>query len=104
MRDIPRLKAEFFKSLGNPLRIRILELLSEREHSVAEMLDALDAEQSHLSQQLGLLRRAGLVTDRREGSKVLYSLADERIAELLTISKQVLVDILTATRDGLRTV
>lgn len=103
MRDIPRLKAEFFKNLGNPLRIRILELLADREHSVAEMLEKLEVEQSHLSQQLGVLRRAGLVDDRRESQHVIYALADERIADLLEVSKQILLDILTATRDELRT-
>lgn len=103
MRDIPRLKAEFFRNLGNPLRIRILELLADREHSVAEMLEKLEVEQSHLSQQLGVLRRAGLVDDRRESQHVIYALADERIADLLEVSKQILLDILTATRDELRT-
>ena len=103
MRDIPRLKAEFFKNLGNPLRIRILELLTEGEHSVAEMLEKLEVEQSHLSQQLGVLRRAGLVVDRRESQRVIYALTDDRVADLLGVSKQILLDILTATRDELRT-
>jgi DNA-binding transcriptional ArsR family regulator len=102
MRDIPRLKAEFFKALGHPLRIRVLELLSERERSVAEMLEEVSVEQPYLSQQLGVLRRAGFVVDRREGSNVIYTLADERIAELLAVSRQMLLDMLTATRDELR--
>jgi DNA-binding transcriptional ArsR family regulator len=102
VRDIPRLKAEFFKALGHPLRIRVLELLSEGEQSVSDLLQEVDAEQPHLSQQLGLLRRAGFVVARREGSSVVYSLADPRIAELLTVSRQILLDMLTATRDELR--
>ena len=102
MRDIPRLKAEFFKALGHPLRIRVLELLAEGERSVAELLAEVGAEQSHLSQQLGILRRAGFVVSRREGASVVYSVADERIAELLAVSRQMLIDMLTASRDELQ--
>ena len=102
MRDIPTLKAEFFKALGHPLRIRVLELLSEGEHSVSQLLEHVDAEQPHLSQQLGVLRRADLVAARREGANVVYALADARIAELLAVSREVLLDRYTTTRDELR--
>ena len=51
-------KAEFFKTLGHPARIRILELLSERDHAVHELLERIDIEPSNLSQQLAVLRRA----------------------------------------------
>lgn len=102
MPNIPVLKAEFFKALGHPLRIRVLELLSEREMSVAELLDAIGVEQSTLSQQLGNLRRAGFVVSRREGAGVVYALADARIAELLAVSRQMLLDSAAATRDELQ--
>jgi DNA-binding transcriptional ArsR family regulator len=100
--DIPRVKAEFFKVLGHPLRIRALELLGARERSVSELLEHIDVEQSSLSQQLGVLRRAGFVTARREGSSVVYAMADDRVADLLDVAKQILLDQLTATRDELR--
>lgn len=102
LRDIPQLKADFFKTLGHPVRIRILEELSGGERSVSALLETIGAEQSHLSQQLGVLRRAGLVTVRREGSAAFYSLADERIEDLLLSAKSLLLDMLTATRDELR--
>jgi DNA-binding transcriptional ArsR family regulator len=102
VRDIPRLKAEFFKALGHPLRIRVLELLSQDDQSVSALLEQTAVEQSHLSQQLGVLRRAGFVVARREGSNVIYALADPRIAELLALSRQMLLDMVTATRDELR--
>lgn|SRR4051812_48765807 len=102
MRDVAGLKAEFFKTLGHPMRIRVLELLSDGERSVTELLGLIDVEQSHLSQQLGILRRAGLVTVRRDGARAIYALADERIASLLATSKQILVDMLTTTRDELQ--
>ena len=102
MRDIPRLKAEFFKALGHPVRIRILELLSERELSVTQLLDEIDVEQPYLSQQLGVLRRGGFVATRREGTAVVYALADARIADLLNVSRAVLLDMLAAAHDELR--
>ena len=102
MPDIPRLKAEFFKALGHPVRIRVLELLSDEEQSVSMLLDAIDVGQPYLSQQLAVLRRAGFVTTRREGSNVLYALTDPRIGELLAVSRQMLLDMATATRDELR--
>ena len=101
MPDIPHFKAEFFKTLGHPLRIRVLELLTPGEQPVADLLAALGVEQPHLSQQLGVLRRAGLVVTRREGTSVVYALADERIAEVLAVSRQILLDLLTTTRDEL---
>jgi ArsR family transcriptional regulator len=99
--EIPRLEAELFKALGHPLRIRVLELLNEGEDSVGALLDEVDAEQPSLSQQLAVLRRAGLVTTRREGANVVYALADPRIAQLLAVARQMLIAMATATRDEL---
>ncbi|MEV7681250.1 metalloregulator ArsR/SmtB family transcription factor [Streptomyces sp. NPDC088341] len=90
-----QLKAEFFKTLGHPVRIRVLELLSEREHAVSEMLTEVGVEPSHLSQQLAVLRRANLVTTRREGSAVYYTLANPNVAELLKVARTILSGVLT---------
>ena len=73
-----QLKAEFFKTLGHPARIRVLELLGEREHAVSELLPEVGVEPANLSQQLAVLRRAGLVVTRKEGSAVYYSLTSPR--------------------------
>jgi ArsR family transcriptional regulator len=89
-----QLKAEFFKTLGHPARIRVLELLSEREHAVAEMLPVVGIESAHLSQQLAVLRRANLVVTRKEGSTVYYSLTSPHIAELLTVARTILSGVL----------
>ncbi|MEW1719099.1 metalloregulator ArsR/SmtB family transcription factor [Streptomyces sp. NPDC093109] len=89
-----QLKAEFFKTLGHPVRIRVLELLSEREHAVAEMLPEVGVEPAHLSQQLAVLRRANLVVTRREGSVVHYSLASPQVAELLRVARTILSGVL----------
>jgi len=87
-------KAEFFKNLGHPARVRILELLSIREHSVGELLPEVGVEPTSLSQQLAVLRRAGLVTFRREGSAVYYSLTSPQVAELLAVARSILKDVL----------
>jgi DNA-binding transcriptional ArsR family regulator len=90
-----QLKAEFFKTLGHPARIRVLELLSQREHAVAEMLPEVGIEAANLSQQLALLRRAGLVTTRKEGSNVYYSLTSPYVAQLLAVARQILTGVLS---------
>jgi DNA-binding transcriptional ArsR family regulator len=65
-RPLYQMKADFFKTLRHPAPIRVLELLSEREHSVTEMLPEVDIEPAYLSQQLVVLRRANLVTTRKK--------------------------------------
>ena len=90
-----QLKAEFFKTLGHPARIRVLELLSQREMAVSELLPELRLEASNLSQQLAVLRRAGLVTTRKEGSQVYYSLTSPHVAELLAVARVILTSVLT---------
>ncbi|GAB3444112.1 ArsR/SmtB family transcription factor [Actinophytocola sediminis] len=94
-RPLYQLKAEFFKTLGHPVRIRVLELLSEREHAVSEMLPEVGIEPSNLSQQLAVLRRAGLVTTRKEGSTVYYSLTSPHVAGLLAVARKILTGVLT---------
>jgi DNA-binding transcriptional ArsR family regulator len=90
-----QLKAEFFKTLGHPARIRVLELLSQREYTVAQMLPEVGIEPAHLSQQLAVLRRANLVTARKEGSSVRYSLTSPHVAELLTVARLILTGVLS---------
>ena len=94
-RPLYQLKAEFFKTLGHPARIRVLELLSQREHAVAEMLPEVGIEAANLSQQLAVLRRAGLVVARKEGSTVYYSLVSPQVAELLKVARTILTTVLT---------
>lgn len=96
---ISELKAEMFRALSHPARIRILETLSTGEHSVGEMQPEIGIELSHLSQQLAVLRRAGLVASRKEGQSVYYSVKDPLITDLLRVAKQLLISSLTETRD-----
>lgn len=94
-RPLYELKAEFFKTLSHPARIRVLELLSQRDHSVAEMLPDVGIESANLSQHLAVLRRSGLVTSRKEGSTVIYSLTSPQVAELLAVARHILSSLIT---------
>jgi DNA-binding transcriptional ArsR family regulator len=84
------LKAEFFKTLGHRARIRILEILRDGPRSVSELQPQVGIESSHLSQQLAVLRRAGLVAAERRGSSMIYSVVDPQIFDLLHLSKEIL--------------
>jgi ArsR family transcriptional regulator len=83
-------KAEFFRTLGHPARIRILELLSEEDLAVHQLLAAIAIEPSNLSQQLSVLRQAGLVSQRREGGEVIYALALHEVRDLLFAARNIL--------------
>jgi ArsR family transcriptional regulator len=96
---IYQVKAELFKTLGHAARIRVLEVLREGERTVNDLVPEIGIESSHLSQQLGILRRAGLVRTRREGTSVWYAVADPAIFELLDVARRILATSLSGTRD-----
>ncbi|MBP2703915.1 winged helix-turn-helix transcriptional regulator [Microbispora sp. RL4-1S] len=87
-------KAELFKTLGHPLRIRVLELLCEGPQQVRELLAAIEVEPPNLSQQLAVLRRAGLVTARRDGTTVVYELAGADVSEMMRAARRILTELL----------
>ena len=94
-RPLYEVKAEFFRNLGHPARIRVLELLSMRDHAVHELLGEIPIEPSNLSHQLGVLRRAGLIRqDRREG-QVFYCIAVPEIRDLLLAARAILSDLVS---------
>jgi len=97
--ELQTLKAEFFRALAHPARIRVLEVLSERgEQSVQNLQTRLDLDQPIVSQQLARLRAAGIVTCRKGGTTVQYALANPRIAEILSVAKAILSHRLTGQR------
>ena len=98
---IQQLRAEFFKALAHPARIRILGLCCEGEQAVSALVAHVGLEASHLSQQLGIVRRANLVTTRQDGTSVWYQLVDRRLERLLALAKQILLTYLTQARDQL---
>jgi ArsR family transcriptional regulator len=96
---ISEIKAELFRALAHPARIRILEVLSDGERAVGVMQPLVGIELSHLSQQLAVLRRARLVTFRKEGATVIYAVKDPLVAELLRVAKRLLINSLAETSD-----
>lgn len=87
-------KAEFFRTLGHPVRIRVLELLQDGPRPVHELLADIGVEASNLSQQLAVLRRTGLVVSRREGGAVRYELSTPQVVELLRAARAILTSML----------
>lgn len=101
-RPLYEVKANLFKGLSHPVRVRVLEVLSASgEVSVAELLADTGLEASHLSQHLSVLRRHHLVAAERRGSLVFYRLAYPQVADLLRVARVLLVEVLQTTRDQL---
>ena len=89
----PELVGKYFRALGDPTRVRILELLGERgELPVGALVERLALAQSKVSNHLACLRWCGFVATRREGRTVLYRIADRRVSTLLALGRAVLAD------------
>ena len=82
--------ARFFRGLGDPVRLRVLELLQDGEKAVGELVDALALPQNQVSMHLGCLRWCGYVNTRREGRHVFYSLADARVTQIILLARELL--------------
>lgn len=99
-RPLNEVKAELFKGLAHPLRIRILELLTaESEVGVSALVQATGLEPSHLSQHLRVLRGYGLVASERRGSQVYYRVTHASVGALLDVAKTLLADVLASRLD-----
>ncbi|MEV4539015.1 metalloregulator ArsR/SmtB family transcription factor [Asanoa sp. NPDC049518] len=98
-------KAEFFRMLGHPVRIRVLELLGDGPRPVRELLDEVAVEPSNLSHQLAVLRRAGIVVSSRDAGTVLYALTGPDVADLMRAARRILTEMIdgqSALLDALR--
>jgi DNA-binding transcriptional ArsR family regulator len=101
--QLQNLKAEFFRALAHPIRIRLLEVLVTRgETSVQDLQKALDLDQPIVSQQLARLRATGIVAAKRQGSATRYVVADPQLKTLLQVAKQILNRRLIGVRSLLR--
>ncbi len=98
---LARFKSEFFKALAHPLRIRIIDALREGEIGVNDLCERLDVEQSTVSQQLAQLRGRNIVTGRKEGQNVYYSIRDRAIFRLLDVAKEIFNNQLINVQDML---
>lgn len=101
-RPLYEVKANLFKGLAHPVRVRVLEVLSAADTvSVADLLADTGMEASHLSQHLSVLRRHNLVVAERRASQVFYRLAYPQVADLLSVSRALLIEILHHTQQQL---
>jgi ArsR family transcriptional regulator len=101
-RPLYEVKANLFRGLAHPVRIRVLEVLSAAESvSVTDLLADTGLEASHLSQHLSVLRRHNLVVAERRASQMFYHLAYPEVANLLTVARSLLVKILETTQQQL---
>ncbi len=104
MPHLAQFTAEFFKALAHPIRIRILDQLRAGDVGVNELSSRLQSEQSTLSQQLAVLRKSNIVTGRKEGQNVFYSVSDPAIVRLLDDTRHIfnnhLVDLLAQLTPG----
>jgi ArsR family transcriptional regulator len=89
-------KAEFFRTLGHPVRIRVLELLGDGPSAVRDLLAEIDIEATSMSQQLAVLRRAGIVTKLSDGR---YALAGPDVADLMRAARSFLTQLITGQNE-----
>ena len=101
---VRQFKAEFFKALGHPMRIQILELLRGGPLSVGQLQEAIGAPASSISQQLAVLRGRNIVATERRGTTVIYHVRDAGLFELLDVARRIFNGHLSDTIDLLRLV
>lgn len=99
---LAQFKAEFFKALSNPLRIRIIDELRNQEMTVSEIRDRLEVELPNVSQQLAVLRAKNLVTSRKQGINIYYSCSDPKVFKLLDVAKEIFNSHLTDIQKTLK--
>jgi ArsR family transcriptional regulator len=97
-RAVYQVKAEFFRILGHPVRVRILELLKDGERTVGDLQHELQMDSGGTSQHLGVLRRHGILDARRAGTSVYYTVRDPRMFQLLEVARQILTSSLTESQ------
>lgn len=85
-----KLTAELFKTLGHPVRVKILHMLSSGELCVCNMIEEIDIEQSNLSQHLGVLKKQGLIDSRKDGQRVIYWIAYPSVLKMIGSAEQIL--------------
>ncbi|WP_430869200.1 ArsR/SmtB family transcription factor [Demequina aurantiaca] len=99
-RPLYEIKANLFKGLAHPYRIRVLEILAGVEEApVSELIAETGLEASHLSQHLSVLRRYGLVVSDRRASVVYYRLAFPQVADLLQVARQLLAELVRSSQE-----
>lgn len=94
-------KADLFKAMSGPMRLAMLEMLTERDYSVTQLAECVGLDTSTASRHLSQLRSAGIVEATRIGPTLVYRLTDERVGELLRIARSIVATKLQATSEML---
>jgi len=100
--QLANFKAEFFKALAHPIRIRIIDCLRNGEKGVNELSDILRIEPANVSQQLAILRVRNIVIGRKAGSNVYYSVSDTTLFRLLDVARQIFNNHLVGVQNMLQ--
>jgi DNA-binding transcriptional ArsR family regulator len=100
--ELQTFKAQFFRALAHPMRIRILEILEREGQTVQELQDTLGVDQPIVSQQLAVLRHHGIVIGQKKGLSVRYSLRDPLVTDLLAVARRIFNNRLVSTTGLLR--
>jgi ArsR family transcriptional regulator len=100
--ELQTFKARFFRALAHPVRIRILEILVRRGHTVQELQETLALDQPVVSQQLAVLRNQGIVLAQKEGLSVRYTVRDPLVGDLLDVARRIFNNHLANTQGLLR--
>lgn len=96
-----QLISNIFKALAHPTRIQIIKLLRNGELCVCDILPNLDSEQSNTSQHLALLKNQGIVESRKDGSKVIYSVKNKEVYEMLDLAETIILRQIEETKTSL---
>src|SRR5512146_1580940 len=91
-KSIFELQAEICKTLTNPKRIEILNVLKNEEKTVSELVAALGASKANVSQHLAVMRHKGILTTRREGVNIYYRVSNPKVMEACSLMKEVLFE------------
>jgi len=97
-RSLFEMQAEICKTLTNPKRIEILNVLKNDEKTVTELVNALGASKANVSQHLAVMRHKGILNTRREGVNIFYRVANPKVIEACTLMKEVLFEQHTAKK------
>ena len=91
-KSIFEMQAEICKTLTNPKRIEILNVLRNEERTVTELVNAVGASKANVSQHLAVMRHKGILTTRREGVNIFYRVANPKVIEACSLMKEVLFE------------
>ncbi len=83
---------KFFKGLGDPTRLRIVEALLEKEWNVSELIKLIGVPQSNISNHLACLKWCGYITSRKEGTSVYYQVTDDRVKKIVALAREIIAD------------